>query len=146
MVNFVFKGYSEIFQHETVKQAFIFALTVLENSKINPNVLIYDNGCKLKKYIEKKSNYVQTPRFDKLKKMKIMVDRFHFKSHVDQYCNKNCNPYKCLELVDLNTSVAEQINSWFSRYKYITKYMNFERFVFFLFFIFDFYNNEKIQK
>jgi hypothetical protein len=90
--------------------------------------------------------HIETERFKKLKDMKIFVDRFHFGAHVDDFCKKNCNPYNDSDLVDLNTSVAEQINSWLSRFKHMTKYMNYERFVFFLYFIFDFYNDEKLNR
>ena len=107
--------------------------------------MLYDNGCKLRKYIEEKSTTVKTVRFEKLKSKTILVDRFHFKSHVDLYCKKNCNPDKYAELIEINTSIAEQINSWFSRYKFI-KYMNRERFLFFLFIIFDLYNKEKLLR
>jgi hypothetical protein len=118
---------------------------LVEHSHKIPQTLLYDNGCKLLKYIEEKSKYTKTKRFEELKKMSVLVDRFHFKSHNDSYCKQKCNPNKFNELVGVNTSVAEQINSWFSRYRF-TKYMNQERFNFFLFIIFDMYNEEKISR
>ena len=123
-------GYKEIYQYETVKQTFVFALELIENSSRKPNILLYDNGCKLLKYIKDKSKTIRTKRFQELEKMKVFVDRFHFKCHKDSFCKQNCNPDKLSELIGVNTSVAEQINSWFPRYKF-TKYMNQERFLFF---------------
>ena len=56
-----------------------------------------------------------------------------------------CHPDKFPELKTINTIVCEQINFWLSKYKYITKHMLRQRFIFFLFIIFDFYNEIKCQ-
>ncbi len=59
-------------------QAFNFALELFENCCNDTEILLYDNGCKLLKYIEEKSKTVKTERFEKLKTKRILVDRFHF--------------------------------------------------------------------
>jgi hypothetical protein len=27
-----------------------------------------------------------------------VVDKFHFRNHVDKWCKTHCNPYKCRDL------------------------------------------------
>ena len=48
-----------------------------------------------------------------------------------------------MECNNLNTSVCEQTNYWFGRFKYILKHMNLERFHFLIFLLCDNYNKEK---
>ena len=38
--------------------------------------------------------------------MKMVVDRFHFKGHVDRWCQENCNPDKCDELKGVSECFA----------------------------------------
>ena len=59
-----------------------------------------------------------------LSKTKVLVDRFHFKTHTDDYCGKNNDPDSIKELDNTNTSVCEQTNYWFGGYKHILKHMN----------------------
>lgn len=49
-----------------------------------------------------------------------------------------------MECNNLNTSVCEQTNYWFGRFKYILKHMNLERFHFLIFLLCDNYNKEKL--
>ena len=61
------------------------------------------------------------------------MDRFHFKAHRDHYCAQNNNPDTIAILDNVNTSVCEQTNYWFSGYKFLLKHMNYERFNFTIF-------------
>jgi len=74
----------------------------------------------------------------------VVVDRFHFKSHVDNYCALNNDPDLVEELKGVNTSVCEQTNYWFGGYKHILKHMNYEHFHFIIFILCDEYNKIKL--
>lgn len=88
---------------------------------------------------------MKSARARKLNSMHIVVDKFHFKTHNDKTCKKYCNPNKFEEIINMNTSVAEQVNYWLSKFKHNVKHMNFERFNFFIFVICDLYNKLKLN-
>ena len=102
----------------------------------------------MEKYITNHKNstkfIIGSDRSQKLSKTKVVVDRFHFKSHVDNYCNLNNNPDLISELKDINTSVCEQTNYWFGMYKHILKHMNYEHFHFLIFILCNEYNLDKL--
>ena len=54
--------------------------------------LIYDDGCHLKKYAcnKKRKDITMTSKW--MSSMNIVVDKFHFRGHVDNCCHENCNP------------------------------------------------------
>ena len=87
---------------------------------------------------------ISSARSKILSNTKVVVDRFHFKSHVDVYCAANNDPDLITDLDDTNTSVCEQTNYWFGRYKYILKHMNLEHFHFFIFIVCDEFNKSKL--
>lgn len=94
-------------------------------------VLCFDDGCHLKRYIEKRSE--QHPKLQQyaeqvictptacpsfaevglfrvtlspfvafcLAQVVTVVDRFHYKNHVGAYCEKYTNPNTCAELLEL---------------------------------------------
>ena len=33
---------------------------------------------------------------------KIVVDKMHFRGHIDKWCQENCNPYQLEELKDVS--------------------------------------------
>ena len=55
--------------------------------------LCYDDGCHLKKYAcnEKRKYVTTTTKW--MSEMKIVVDKLHFRGHVDKWCHENCNPH-----------------------------------------------------
>ena len=57
----------------------------------------------------------------------------------------NNDPDKLEELRDVNTSVWEQTNYWFGRYKHILKHMNYKHFHFMIYILCNEYNQEKIN-
>ena len=69
---------------------------------------------------------------DHLSKLDFRVDRHHFKNHIGTTCKKNNNPDDCELLNEVNTSVMEQVNSWFGRYRHSARYMNEARFQLYL--------------
>ena len=54
----------------------------------------------------------------KLGEIPIVVDKFHFKNHIGDWCIENCDPYKLPELKQVNTPVCEQL------FKRINKHTN----------------------
>ena len=65
---------------------------------------MYDDACHLLKYVCNKIRCNETETAQRMAKMCIVCDRFHFKNHVDPWCHKNCNPYTCSQL----DSVSEE--------------------------------------
>ena len=136
-------SYKEIFRSESLSQTTSFILDTIGSMDTSPNFISYDDGCHLSRYVNNTKNIIEvTERFLTLKTKTIVVDRFHFAGHktTDRYCQANCNPNLFPELIHLNTSRAEEINSWFSRFKHQLKHMNRERYLFFLYLLFDNYN------
>lgn len=41
---------------------------------------------------------MQTQTSEKLAALNIVVDKFHFKGHIDKWCHENCNPYSFEDL------------------------------------------------
>ncbi len=101
----------------------------------------------MEKYITNYSSKlftIESPRSKVLSRTKVVVDRFHFKSHVDNYCALNNDPDLVEDLKGVNTSVCEQTNYWFGGYKHILKHMNYEHFHFIIFILCDEYNKIKL--
>ena len=92
----------------------------------------------------------------------IVVDKMHFKGHIDQWCKRVYNPYNFPELekvklstivqlyfigfffnMQVDTEVCEQTFSWLSRYACITRHMNGQHFLFYIMYISDLHNRRK---
>jgi hypothetical protein len=85
---------------------------------------IYDYSCGMRNFVHKREKVnvfgqalglfgrhgVPMPQF--------LVDRFHMVTHVDEYCKKHCNLADFPELDHMNSETAEQMFSWFGKYKY----------------------------
>ena len=56
--------------------------------------LIYDGACHLKKYATNSKRACITHTANRIASLNIVVDRFHFSGHVDQWCKQNCDPDK----------------------------------------------------
>lgn len=57
-----------------------------------------------------------------------MIDNLQLKGHKDPRCKKFFDPKKNKVTKNVNTQVAEQTFSWFSLFKHIGRYMNYERY------------------
>ena len=65
------------------------------------------------------------------KRIKLVVDRFHFKNHVGEFCRKWVDPAKCPELGPrTQTEAAEQSFAWLARSKHTFRHMTEGRFQF----------------
>ena len=62
------------------------------------DTIVYDDACHLKKYASNKERVLLTETTQRMVNMAMVVDKFHFKNHVDKWCKNNCNPYKCVEI------------------------------------------------
>ena len=138
-------GFGEIFSHESPTQITSFLLDLIENLTDCSKFFIYDNACHLKAYINKSMNS-STDRARKLQQVRFVIDRLHIKNHVDANCHKNYNADLEPELLEINTVVCEETNFWLSRFKYIMKHMNSQRFYFFLYIVINSYNEQKLKQ
>ena len=75
--------------------------------------ICYDDGCHLKRYATHPEKCNQTETAEKIAGLNIVVDKLHFKGHVDAWCKENCNPYTCKDLdnVSLTATLVHVINT-----------------------------------
>ena len=109
----------------------------MEKIGINKNVfynliavLVHDNACKFAAFVRNRKD--TTTIMNHLSKLDFRVDRHHFKNHVGSTCKRENNPDTCEELNDVNTSIMEQVNSWFGRFRHSARYMTGPRFYLYL--------------
>ena len=67
-----------------------------------PEFIVYDDGCHLRKYAANPKRRELTPTTRKIADTEIVVDKMHFKGHIDQWCKRFCNPYNFPELETVN--------------------------------------------
>ena len=60
---------------------------------IHVEFLIYDDGCHLKRYAQNPERSQQTETVKFISNLNIVIDKMHFKGHVDSWCKTHCNPY-----------------------------------------------------
>ena len=146
----IIASYKEIYKSESIQQVVSFLLDTIQNMSLSPKTIVYDNGCHLKQFIEDKNNKhfkIKTDRLNNLKSKLIVVDRFHFAKHSkkNKFCVEFCDPDKHIDLEEVNTSIAESTNKWFSCYKYSCKHMNRDRYKFFIYIICNDYNKSLLD-
>ena len=106
-----------------------------------PKFICYDNSCQLHKFCSKR---VKTSESSFLDNEIFVIDRLHAQGHVE-ICKEIYHPSLYKELENCNTMICEQRNYWISSFKHITKHMNQYRFNFFIFVIFNYYNEIKSE-
>ena len=79
---------------------------------LSTGYLIYDDACHLKKFATNSSRSKQTITAENIASMKMVVDRFHFRGHVDSWCRKNCNTDDCGELKDVSQYWSDIHEPW----------------------------------
>ncbi|KAK3236250.1 hypothetical protein CYMTET_13418 [Cymbomonas tetramitiformis] len=112
-----------------------------------PSLFGYDDGCHLHGFLHlprRVAVYAGNATWSALLKMRIFIDRFHFKNHVDAWCQTNMNPERAevkghLRGTDaqgkpwaVNTEICEETFSWLRGYKFSTRQMGEARFKWFL--------------
>ena len=70
-----------------------------------PKLFAYDDACHLKRFVNKETSTEVGKLFASLT---MVVDKLHFKNHVDRWCKQNVNPHKVKEFDNLNTEACEQ--------------------------------------
>ncbi|XP_068753057.1 uncharacterized protein [Montipora capricornis] len=108
--------------------------------------ICYDGACNLKKFAQNTRSSCLTTISQRMSRMKMLVDRFHFKNHVDSWCKNNCNPYNTEALKAVDTEVCEKLFSWLSKYSHITKHMNRWRFLFLMLYVLENHNLDVEQQ
>jgi hypothetical protein len=105
--------------------------------------LIYDDACHLKVFCKSRADNSERARI--FHTTKFVIDKLHIRGHVGEVCLRECHPKLFPELDDKNTVVCEQANYFAGKYKYNVKHMNFVRYNFYLFIVFNTYNTIKIE-
>ena len=71
---------------------------------VHVDTICYDDGCHLLKYARRPERSSASTTATKLSIMNIVIDKMHFKGHVDNWCHKNCNPYSLSQLDNVSTT------------------------------------------
>ena len=129
--------FDELYGSESISQVYGILIEFLSrlDDMTTLEELLYDDCCHLKSFSEKEKNAQQNDVTQYLADIGKHVDRFHFRNHVDPWCQKNCNPEEVPALQGVNTQVCEQL------FKKINSHRNCKSFNearFFMFFIYQF--------
>ena len=65
------------------------------------DTVCYDDGCHLSKYAKNKWAKL-TETAGKIATFHIVVDKMHFKGHIDTWCKQQCNPYELDQLQNVS--------------------------------------------
>lgn len=139
---------AELYGAESKPQVYGALHTFLQENKeemANLRYILYDDGCHLKKYALNPTRSMCTPTSEWLASLEIVVDKLHFKGHIDTWCHQHCNPYTHSDLENVDTEVCEQIFSWLSRYARITQSMNQQHFLFYILYLCDAHNRKRLS-
>ncbi|CAF1413648.1 unnamed protein product [Adineta ricciae] len=136
---------SELFGSESIKQVYNFLVYMMKNCEHVPDVLIYDDACHLKRFVQNKNNFIQeTPANQRISQLQIFCDKLHYRNHTDPWCRKHTNPRKHPIANSTNTEVCEQIFSWLAQYKNIVRGFDESTFLTYICLICDLYNTNKL--
>lgn len=97
-------------------------LTILRFGKL-PKAMCYDCACTLRLFIDNhfgSNDLKSTERTDFLTNMSMAIDRFHIKNHKRTMCKTIMQPdHPCHNNIysSINTQIAEQMFSYFSKFK-----------------------------
>ena len=65
------------------------------------DIICYDDGCHLRKYCRNPVRASLSEAAAKLAAINIVIDKLHFKGHIDPWCHANCNPYEVADLKEV---------------------------------------------
>lgn len=85
--------------HEVQEHVYIYIC-------ISTGYICYDDACHLKRYALHPDRSQQTKTAQRLAELGIVVDKLHFKGHVDPWCKEHCNPYACADLDKVKTKIG----------------------------------------
>ena len=138
--------WDEIYGSESISQVYGIMIEFFGNLSNIENIkeILYDDCCHLKKFAENEERAKMNDITSYFAKMSKHVDKFHFKNHVDIWCQKNCNPYDVKNLEGVNTPICEQL---FKKINLHTNVKSMNEPHFFMFFLFNFdFHNLQIEK
>ena len=130
----------EIFGAESITNVAEMIERALEELGTDTMNVLYDDACHLFRHVSKRPLV-----YPELSTRTMKVDKFHFKNHVDPWCKKNMDPYKCDELKGVNTEIMEQTFSWLKHYAPSLKYMKSSTFNFLILDLIDRHNIDIIN-
>ncbi|XP_015777265.1 PREDICTED: uncharacterized protein LOC107355240 [Acropora digitifera] len=97
----------ELFGSESKTQVYAHLHELLQKPSMHSiESICYDDACHLKKFAQNPVRSSLSVISDRLAKMEMVCDKFHFKNHTDSWCKRNCNPY--------NSSILQVIQSCYS--------------------------------
>jgi hypothetical protein len=67
-------------------------LSINECATSSISTVCYDDACHLVKYATNSVRSTLTATAKRMAEMSYVVDRMHFKGHIDPWCKSNCNP------------------------------------------------------
>ena len=122
---------AELYGSESLSQVVLPLYSLMKISSIQNDVkvLIHDNACRFSAFVKKRSK--QNPIMEHISGLDMRLDRHHYKNHVGENCRANHDPDMCQLLQNVNTSIMEQVNAWFGRFRHSARYMNQARFSFY---------------
>ena len=137
----------ELFGCESISQVYNFLVYMVKHCEQFPDVLVYDDACHLRRFVQNKNNFVQvTPANEKISNLEIVCDKLHYRNHTDPWCREHTNPYKHPIANETNTEICEQIFSWLAQYKNIVRGFDESTFLIYICLICDLYNINKLEK
>ena len=130
----------EIFGAEGITNVAEMVEKALVELGLSTTLVLYDDACHLKRHVRNRDRV-----YPELSKRDMKVDRFHFPNHVDPWCKENMDPYKCDQLLGVNTEKMEQFFAWLKGFAGSLKYMKRCTFNFLLLDLIDRHNDEIIN-
>ena len=144
----------KLFTHESHSDITEFLEETIASIDEIPSVIVYDKACQLLKTL-KNEDSGHGILHDLAHNVNWIVDKFHFRLHSDNdfFCKENCDPYKVTSVMEkmnfefkMNTSAAEQCNSWLVKFYSILKYLDADIHDFILYSVLDERNNQLSNK
>ena len=126
---------SEIYGSESLTQVHLFLYTIfMEHGLPPPEVLVYDDACHLSMFLINRlgrfGRSILAAFLLSYHRVKIAVDKLHWKNHTGLFCRRNNNPYKIQALDRAKTERCEETFQWLSKSKHFYRHMNEARFMF----------------
>eukprot|EP00732_Lithocolla_globosa_P002909 Lithocolla_globosa_v1_NODE_2087_length_2166_cov_20.599057.p1 type:complete len:117 gc:universal NODE_2087_length_2166_cov_20.599057:1769-1419(-) len=82
-----------------------------------PKFIAYDDACHLFRFVQNRVK--DFPIAEPLALCTWMVDRLHFKNHIDKWCKENMNPANVPGIEFLSTESCENTFVWLSKYRFM---------------------------
>ena len=103
--------FEELYNSEGIAQVHAIVVEYLStlSDKEQLSYIIYDDACHLVQYSRNKKIAERNEITKFFSERKFVIDKFHFKNHVDAWCHENCDPHKVPELDSMNSEICEQL-------------------------------------